>query len=60
MIKEVDKVTYVRKRDGRLVPFNKRKIADAIFKAAKAVGGENRELADELAEVAGVCRRAAK
>ncbi|MDD5644532.1 MAG: anaerobic ribonucleoside-triphosphate reductase [bacterium] len=50
MIKEVDKVTYVRKRDGRLVPFNKRKIAEAIFKAAKAVGGENRELADELAE----------
>jgi len=50
MIKEVDKGTYIRKRDGRLVPFDKKKIASAIFKAAKAVGGENRELAEELAE----------
>ena len=33
----------VQKRDGRLVPFNKRKIANAIFKAAQAAGGEDRE-----------------
>ncbi|MBI5125127.1 MAG: hypothetical protein HZA70_02715, partial [Planctomycetes bacterium] len=31
----------VRKRDGRLVPFDESKIADAIFKAAQAVGGED-------------------
>ncbi|GHT03493.1 anaerobic ribonucleoside-triphosphate reductase [Planctomycetales bacterium] len=42
---------YVTKRDGRHVPFDKAKIADAIFKAAKAVGGEDRQLADELASV---------
>src|SRR5574337_931781 len=42
---------YVVKRDGRLVPFNEKKIADAIFKAAQAVGGEDRALADELAVV---------
>jgi ribonucleoside-triphosphate reductase len=32
--------TSVRKRDGRIVPFNKAKIVEAIFKAAKAGGGE--------------------
>ena len=39
------------KRDGREVPFSKEKIADAIFAAARAVGGEDRQLADELAAV---------
>lgn len=42
----------VKKRDGRIVEFDKSKIADAIFKAAQAVGGEDRMLADELAEAA--------
>ncbi|NQT95962.1 MAG: anaerobic ribonucleoside-triphosphate reductase [Candidatus Omnitrophica bacterium] len=37
------------KRDGRVVAFDKNKIADAIFKAALAVGGEDRLLAEELA-----------
>jgi len=41
----------VRKRDGRIVAFNETKIADAIFKAAQAVGGEDRFLAEELAGV---------
>lgn len=41
----------IRKRDGRIVEFNKNKIAAAIFKAAKAVGGEDQQLADELAEI---------
>ena len=36
------------KRDGRIVDFDESKITDAIFKAAKAVGGENRETAVEL------------
>ncbi|MFH1459901.1 MAG: anaerobic ribonucleoside-triphosphate reductase [Candidatus Omnitrophota bacterium] len=39
----------VQKRDGRIVEFNKRKISEAIFKAAQAVGGEDKLLADELA-----------
>ncbi|NLY74559.1 MAG: anaerobic ribonucleoside-triphosphate reductase [Firmicutes bacterium] len=41
----------IRKRDGRIVEFDSDKIAAAIFKAAKAVGGEDRQLAEELAEV---------
>ena len=38
----------ITKRDGREVDFNEAKITDAIFKAAKAVGGEDRELAMEI------------
>jgi ribonucleoside-triphosphate reductase len=38
----------IRKRDGRETSFNETKITDAIFKAAKAVGGEDRQLAMEL------------
>lgn len=38
----------IMKRDGRIVDFDEGKITDAIFKAAKAVGGEDRELAMEL------------
>ncbi len=33
--------TNVQKRDGRFVPFNEEKIANAIFKAAKSVGGKD-------------------
>jgi len=40
----------IRKRDGRVVDFDIEKITNAIFKAAQAVGGENRELADALAQ----------
>lgn len=40
--------TEIRKRDGRIVPFDAEKITDAIFKAAKAVGGENRKIAENL------------
>jgi len=42
-------ITHVVKRDGRVVPFDESKIADAIFKAAQAVGGDDRVLAEELA-----------
>ena len=38
----------IRKRDGREVPFDDSKITDAIFKAARAVGGEDRQTAMEL------------
>ena len=45
MIKEI------RKRDGRLVDFVPDKITDAIYKAAKAVGGKDRKLAEELCSI---------
>lgn len=37
------------KRDGRVVPFDGERITNAIFKAAQAVGGRDRELARDLA-----------
>ncbi len=40
----------VKKRDGRVVPFQKEKIEEAIFKAARAVGGKDRETAKKLAD----------
>ncbi|HHX77400.1 MAG TPA: anaerobic ribonucleoside triphosphate reductase, partial [Firmicutes bacterium] len=40
--------TEIRKRDGRVVPYNPEKITDAIFKAAKAVGGKDRSIAVNL------------
>mgnify|MGYP005647879417 CR=1 FL=1 len=44
-------IEAVQKRDGRRVPFNETKIADAIFQAAQAVGGDDRALAEELASM---------
>ncbi|NLW59415.1 MAG: anaerobic ribonucleoside-triphosphate reductase [Firmicutes bacterium] len=41
----------IQKRDGRIVPFQISKISEAIFKAARAVGGEDKQLAEELAQV---------
>ena len=43
------RICQVRKRDGRVVSFDASKIAGAIFRAAEAVGGSDRELSDELA-----------
>ena len=47
----------IRKRDGRVVPFEKEKIVDAIYKAAQAVGGRDYatavRLADKVIELAG-------
>jgi len=40
----------IRKRDGRVVEFAKTKIINAIFKAAKAVGGADYKKAEMLAE----------
>ncbi|MCD6575855.1 MAG: adenosylcobalamin-dependent ribonucleoside-diphosphate reductase [Nanoarchaeota archaeon] len=40
----------VKKRDGRIVDFNQEKITQAIFKAAKAVGGEDYERAKFLSD----------
>ncbi len=41
-------IQKVCKRDGRLVRFDQEKIANAIFKAARSVGGVNRRLAYQL------------
>ena len=38
----------IKKRDGREVDFDERNITEAIFKAAKSVGGADRQLAMEL------------
>ncbi len=42
-------INRVIKRDKLSVPFDQSKISDAIFAAARAVGGENRQLADDIA-----------
>ena len=51
-------ITKIRKRDGRTTPFNIQKIADAIYKAALAVGGKDYNSALALAEA--VCRELEK
>lgn len=38
----------IKKRDGREVDFDEQKITEAIFKAAKSVGGADKQLAMEL------------
>lgn len=43
-------IKQVRKRDGQIQEFNKVKIADAIYKAAVACDGHDRDLADKLAD----------
>ncbi len=40
----------VEKRDGRVVPFEREKIATAIWKAAQAIGGEDKGRADYLCD----------
>ena len=40
----------VKKRDGKIVPFEKEKIITAIFKAAQAVGGKDYQTASELGD----------
>lgn len=43
-------VSQVKKRDGTIVLFNKDKIVNAIFRAATAVGGKEKDIARELAD----------
>ena len=44
-------INTIVKRDGRCVLFDIDKITDAIFKAAQALGGNDRQTARELAEL---------
>ena len=46
----MDRIRQIKKRDGRTVPFDVSKIADAIFKAAQVLGGQDREMATNLAK----------
>ena len=43
-------IKYIRKRDGRIEPFDIEKITEAIFKAAKAVGGTDRGTAKGVSD----------
>jgi ribonucleoside-triphosphate reductase (formate) len=46
---------FIRKRDGRLVPFEEHKITEAIIKAVQAVGGQDLEKAQEIShQVVGI------
>ena len=42
-------ITEIQKRDGRVVPFDHEKITEAIYQAAKALGGSDRGMAQRLA-----------
>ncbi len=44
------KISKIKKRDGRIVDFDKSKITNAIFKAARAVGGNDMQTASLLTE----------
>ncbi len=44
-------IEKIRKRDGRLVSFERKKIVEAIFKSAQDVGGHDKEVAERLAEI---------
>jgi len=46
------KITRVVKRTGAVVPFNKERITNAIYRAAVAVGGRDRAIAEGLSDQA--------
>ena len=41
---------FIRKRDGRIVPFNPEKITEAIYKAVQAVGGSDRNTSRSISD----------
>jgi len=47
---EAEGITKIKKRDGRIVPFDQEKITTAIWKAAKSVGGKDKSLAKQLSD----------
>ncbi|MCK4654200.1 MAG: response regulator SirA [Candidatus Cloacimonetes bacterium] len=46
----MSKFTHVIKRSGAIVPFRQERIANAIYRAAVAVGGRDKKTAEKLAE----------
>ena len=47
----MENIKKIVKRDGSLVPFDKNKITQAIFKAANAVGGHDIDTANKVADM---------
>ncbi|MFC1691083.1 vitamin B12-dependent ribonucleotide reductase [Nanoarchaeota archaeon] len=47
---KADTISQIRKRDGRIVDFDREKIVNAVFKAAQSIGGDNRRRAELLAD----------
>ena len=45
-----NKITHVIKRSGAIVPFKQERVANAIYRAVVAVGGRDKEKAEDLAE----------
>ena len=45
-----NKIIHVIKRSGAIVPFNKERIANAIYRAVVAVGGRDKDKTEELSE----------
>jgi len=45
-----NKITHVINRSGAIVPFKQERVVNAIYRAAVAVGGRDKEKAEELAE----------
>jgi uridine kinase len=45
-----NKITHVIKRSGAIVPFKQERVINAIYRAAVAVGGRDKDKAEELAE----------
>ena len=43
-------IRQIKKRDGRIESFDQEKIKNAIWKAAKAVGGTNEAIAEDLSD----------
>lgn len=43
------KIAFIFKRDGKKVQYDKNKIAEAIFKAARSVGGTDKKTSEKLA-----------
>src|SRR5512138_3012993 len=46
----MSKILSVVKRSGTVVPFNPERITNAIYRAAVAVGGRDRSIAEELSQ----------
>jgi uridine kinase len=46
----MSRITHVVKRSGTIVPFNRDRITNAIYRAAVAVGGRDRQTAEGLAD----------
>lgn len=46
----MENTKYIRKRDGRLTVFDPKKITEAVFKAASAVGGSDKSRAESVTQ----------